>query len=295
MSETSNLYFLQQQMARAIMRPLHGESMQEQWLDGSSMLRVAAEFIKPNKRLNSFQRLEIYNQQYWFRLLESLQDDFPALNTILGGERFDALAVAYLSRYPSRSYTLNQLGEHLAKFILEEPSFTDKSQKLAYETACLEWAEMVAFSAEAKPPLDQVDLQTANPAELVLHMQPHISFLELSYALDNFLLQLDKNPHKSVESNAFIARAKQLNKISRPRKQHNYLAVYKLNDSVYYKRLTEDQFILLKSLQKGLTLTAACSELLSSLNNSSGASDLPRKLQKYFADWTELGWFSKCL
>jgi hypothetical protein len=38
---------------------------------------VAAEFIKPNDRLSSFERLEIYNRQYWFRVLDCLYDDYP--------------------------------------------------------------------------------------------------------------------------------------------------------------------------------------------------------------------------
>ena len=36
------------------------------------MRAAASEFIKPNDRLSSFERLEIYNRQYWFRLLDCL-------------------------------------------------------------------------------------------------------------------------------------------------------------------------------------------------------------------------------
>ena len=45
--------------------------------DGRPMRTVAGEFIKPNDRLTSFERLEIYNRQYWFRLLSSFAEDFP--------------------------------------------------------------------------------------------------------------------------------------------------------------------------------------------------------------------------
>ena len=97
--------------------------MRKQWIDGGDTHDVAAQFIKPNKDLNSLERLEIYNQQYWIRFLDSLQDDFPGLHTILGDERFERLCVAYLTDYPSRSYSLNSLGEHLPKFILKKPEF----------------------------------------------------------------------------------------------------------------------------------------------------------------------------
>jgi len=49
--------------------------MQPHTRDGKSMHDVAAEFIKPNDRLSSFERLEIYNRQYWFRVLASLDED----------------------------------------------------------------------------------------------------------------------------------------------------------------------------------------------------------------------------
>jgi len=51
-------------MASALFRPLTPEwGMQKRWTDGSRMDELAAGFIKPNDRLSSFERLEIYNRQ----------------------------------------------------------------------------------------------------------------------------------------------------------------------------------------------------------------------------------------
>jgi hypothetical protein len=50
-------------MSAALFRPLTPQwGMQKHWTDGSRMHDVAAEFIKPNDRLSSFERLEIYNR-----------------------------------------------------------------------------------------------------------------------------------------------------------------------------------------------------------------------------------------
>src|SRR5215472_9984008 len=93
---------LQQKMARAVMTPLTpSEHMRPVSANGRSMRRVAAEFIKPNDRLTSFERLEIYNRQYWFRILSALSDDFPGLRAIIGESRFDKMAVEYLYDCPS--------------------------------------------------------------------------------------------------------------------------------------------------------------------------------------------------
>ena len=74
---------LQRTMARAVMQPLtSSERMQRRAPDGGPMKRYASRFIKPNDRLTSFERLEIYNRQYWFRVLSALSEDFPGLHAV---------------------------------------------------------------------------------------------------------------------------------------------------------------------------------------------------------------------
>jgi uncharacterized protein (UPF0276 family) len=108
LAEATDLMQLRQRtMARAVMQPLtSSERMQRRAPDGGPMKRYASRFIKPNDRLTSFERLEIYNRQYWFRVLSALIEDFPGLRAVLGERRFDAMAKAYLIANPSRSFTL---------------------------------------------------------------------------------------------------------------------------------------------------------------------------------------------
>ena len=37
------------------------------------------ELVKPNDRLTSTERLNIYHRQYWYRILDSFNEDFPGL------------------------------------------------------------------------------------------------------------------------------------------------------------------------------------------------------------------------
>src|SRR5262249_57894393 len=68
----------QKQMARAVMPPLApGDNMQHRVPGMGDMRRYAARFIKPNDRLTSFERLELYNRQYWWRVLAPMREDFP--------------------------------------------------------------------------------------------------------------------------------------------------------------------------------------------------------------------------
>jgi len=277
---TANLQDIQSLMAQAIMRPLDATTQE-----------IAAELIKPNQVLNSFGRLEIYNKQYWMRVLESLEEDFPGLKAILGTERFEALSVAYLTRYPSTSYTLNNLGKHLAAFIHEQPSLTYPDIELAYEMACFEWAEIMAYDAQSYSPLKAESLRGLAASNIVLQLQPHITLLELNYALDNFLARLDNRAPKSVESNAVLLRIKKSQKISKPKKQHIFIAVHRLNNAVYHKRLNGDQFFLLKALASGQTLGHACQEFVEQKATEQSADNLEQKFSQYFSTWMELNWF----
>jgi len=84
------LLTLQRAVARAVMQPLTlSERMQRTAPGGGRMSAYATRYIKPNNRLTAFERLEIYNRQYWFRVLGSMAEDFPGLRAILGQRRFE--------------------------------------------------------------------------------------------------------------------------------------------------------------------------------------------------------------
>src|SRR5882757_6822419 len=97
-----SLLSIQRRMARAVMTPLTpAERMRPTAPDGLSLRKVAADIIKPNDRLTSFERLEIYNRQYWFRVLSAFAEDFPGLRAVVGPVAFDKLTRVYLAEHPS--------------------------------------------------------------------------------------------------------------------------------------------------------------------------------------------------
>src|SRR5271170_8210465 len=127
-----NLLALQRQMAAAVMPPLTpNERMRHVAPNGRSLRAVANKIIKPNDRLTSFERLEIYNRQYWFRVLSGFAEDFPGLRAILGERGFDAISKAYLQDCPSRSFTLRNLGSRLEHWLRKHPSLTGSRKDLA--------------------------------------------------------------------------------------------------------------------------------------------------------------------
>src|ERR1700679_1644056 len=149
-----NLLELQRRMEEDVRRPLTADfEMQRMAEDGQSTEELAASYISPNARLSSFERLEIYNRQYWFRLISVVSEDFPTLNAVLGQRRFDALILAYLAENPSTSWTLRDLGARLPAFLESHPEFGGRRHRLAVDIARLEWAYVEAFDGGRRPPL----------------------------------------------------------------------------------------------------------------------------------------------
>ncbi len=289
----TNLRAIQRAFAEGVTRPLTADhQMQQKWTDGKSAQEVAGTFIKPNDRLSSFERLEIYNKQYWFRLLDSLYEDFPGLRTVIGENRFHDLSVAYLMKYPSRSFSLRDLGDRLEKFLVREPQWLEPHSRLARDIVRLEWAHIIAFDGAELPPLD-VDslLGSGNPAELRLGIQPYLTFLACEYPVDNFLLAVRRREEPRGEaSNAVTERIprKAQKKLKFPKPEKIYLAVHRQENSVWYKRLDPEAYLICAALQKGLPLQTACER---AFRRKKAGEKFGATLQEWFAQWASFGWF----
>jgi hypothetical protein len=289
---------LQALMASAIFRPLTAhDRMQPRWTDGRKTSALADEFIKPNDRLSAFERLEIYNRVYWFRILDCIYDDYPGLRVILGERKFMRLVTAYLARYPSSSFTLRDLGQHLEKFLSERPEMTAPNRELALDMARFEWAQVVAFDGEAKPRIQTDDLLETTPAKLRLALQPYLSLLELNYAVDKFLVAIKKREAdvlRDEASNTFESMPRVASRKLRPRlpkRERIYLAVHRYENTLYFKRLEPEAFAILQELARGQTLEKACATAFGRSKRTD--VDWSRRVQEWFHDWSALGWFCR--
>ena len=281
-------------MADAVMRPLaSGDTMQSRWKDGQPMKKIAAGFIKPNNRLSSFERLEIYNRQYWFRLHDCFYDDYPGLRAVLGDRRFARLAQAYLTQHPSSSFSLRNLGRHLLEFLTEQPEWAGQDRQLALDMVRLEWAQIEAFDNEAKLPLTLDSMQEIDPARTRLQLQPHLTLLELSYPVDEFLLQVKRADRLRDEaSNAMEAQPSRVRRRLKRRLKpvQVFLAVHRHKDTVFYKRLEPGAFCVLSAFRSPTTISQACQQLGAVQGDP---AELGEKIRSWFRAWAGLGWLCR--
>jgi len=287
------LHALQRAVARAVMQPLtSSERMQRKAPGGGRMSAYAARYIKPNERLTSFERLEIYNRQYWFRVLASLAEDYPGLRAVLGGRRFESMCKAYLTEHPSRSFTLRNLGARLETWLRENPLWLRGRRVLALDMVRLEWADIEAFDGQAKPALRSEDLIEVDATKLHLGIQPYVQLLELHYPVDDLLLEVkhgDDTPDRA--SNAVQERRKhsKVRAVVKLEPAQIFLAVHRLDYSVYFRRIEPEEFALLNALRNGKTVERAVESAFR--KSSVPAVERAAFVQHSFQTWATLGWF----
>ena len=288
-----NLLELQRRMATDVTRPLTADfCMQPSTEDGSSVEEIAASYIKPNDRLSSFDRLEIYNRQYWFRVIGAVAEDFSALQAVLGSRRFDALVLAYLHENPSTSFTLRNLGAKLPKWLEAHPEYSSRRRQLALDVARLEWAYVEAYDGAAAPALSESDFSSLT-GESRLLLQPHVQLLALRYPVDELVLAVHQaNPSMGIVSNA-APEHRQTKRTYLPsmRRSATYLAVHRFDNTVYYRRLEREAYLLLSSLQQQVPLEEAIETAFATSKLT--AEEQAAKIQEYFAHDAKLGWFCR--
>jgi Putative DNA-binding domain len=286
---------LQKAVARAVMQPLtRNERMQRVGPGGEKMHAYAARYIKPNDRLSSFERLEIYNRQYWFRLLSSMIEDFPGLRAVLGWQRFESMCKAYLTECPSQSFTLRNLGARLETWLRQNRGWIRDRRELALDMVRLEWADIEAFDGQAKPALRPEDLREIDVPNLKLGLQPYVRLLELHYPVDDLLLDV-KHGEETTDfaSNAVQERRKRskVRAVAKLEPAQIFLAVHRLDFSVYFRRIEPEEFTLLSTLQSGKTIERAIE--LAFQKSAVPVAERAAFVQHSFQTWATLGWFCR--
>jgi len=163
------------------------------------------------------------------------------------------------------------------------------------DVARLEWDYVEAFDRASLPPLSTADLAGLLP-DSTLSLQPHLQLLDLRYPVDEVVLAIRKaTPEIDIVSNA-AAERKTTPRVSLPRIRRSpvYLAVHRFDNSVYYRRIDREAFLLLSAVRNGDPITIVIEKAFA--QSGLEAREQASKIREYFAHASELGWFTstKC-
>jgi hypothetical protein len=256
---------IQREFFAALQMPLRGTSRRSTELppcsEGHSQefLAKAEELMKPGDNLSSAERLELYHRQYWFRVLDSVADDFPVLRRMAGEETFWTLLEGYLQAFPSESYTLRHLGRAVAKFVAGWEGIDATRRRWFSAVAELEYAAMETFEAAGREPLPPERI-----ASEVLELQPHVRLVKVSVPADLCFTWETFEPSQE---------------------ETTCVAVWRGAKGAHMQRLDAVEYVLLERLREGKSLEELFADPVE-------PEPTAAEVQQWFAEWQSRGWIT---
>lgn len=234
------------------------------------ILEDAKSHILKSPTLEPFQRIEIYNQQYWWRLLKTLHDFFPFLVRLYGYYDFNKMiGIPYLLAHRPVHWSLNGIGTKLPEWI--QRNYKKKDKQLAVDAAKLDCAFLAIFFRNKYPPMGPEDAQL----EKTLYLQPHVELFSFPYDLFLFRKEMNSQSAEYWCEHPF----------PKLKKETSYFKLFLSRSSnVVWTKIDKTEYLILEQFKKGATLDTICTwleEQPEEIRNSAEQS-----LQNWFKEWT---------
>ena len=213
------------------------------------------------------QRLGIYHDAYRLRLMETLCNDYPALQLIIEEAEFSQLMLEYIAMHPSHHPSLRWFGAKLPQFLGEHPKWKD--QLAIIELAVFEWAQIMAFDAANTEPATLADLQALPPTEwltLQLTFQPALHIIHCT-------------SNAPTLWNALIKDAKHIDIELKERPQA--WLIWRDNLNVVYRPLDAIEAWCIQAFLRNENFASVCEGLCDWLP----ADEVPLKTVQYLQQW----------
>ncbi len=257
--------------------------------------------ITRSRALSAAERLAIYANAYHTRLLECLGEVYPMLKRTLGEEAFDGFAFGYLQEYPSRSYTLNELGRHFPRYLEEtrptadsaesqsgptdsannEPALMEDWPDFLIDLVRLEWAiydvfDGVGVEGQALLRADQLSgIPPERWPQVQLEPVPCLQLLATRFPVNDYYTALRK-----ANDNEAIAV---------PSSCESFVALTRRLFIVRRYNLSRTEFELLQAIKNGRSLGQAVEHAASVTDDD--MDKLAANLKLWFRNWTAEGFF----
>ena len=194
--------------------------------------------IAPSPTLNSEERMGIYKQQYWWRLLTILQEHFPSLVRLFGYEELNhKILEPYLTNNPVQDWFLSCLGWDLPSWL--EGNYREKDAPLVLNLARLDAAYVsLAF-------LDKIPSQ-ALQEDKTLYLQPFVLLFEFDVDLFAFRTKLLEQEPSYWDSHDFPELKKG--------KRKKHFILFRQQEVNSYEKITPTFFALLCRFKGGAKL-----------------------------------------
>jgi len=166
-------------------------------------------WIAADSEAAALERLDVYANMYFFRLLDLLRQDYPNLAKLVGDDAFHNLVTGYLLAYPSDRPSLRWVGRHLPEYL--EAHELGRHVPAAASLARLEWVRGEVFDLEDTPIATMADLAGATAetwSAMRLELVPALRLIDLDVRVLPLWLALERGdaerPDAPAESIAVL-------------------------------------------------------------------------------------------
>jgi hypothetical protein len=226
--------------------------------------------VRGDDRLSAEDRVDIYANMYFYRLLDVLKEDFPATLKVLGDDNFHNLATGYLLEYPPTEPSVLYCGRHLADYLRDHPLRTNAPY--VADLAMLERAVVEAFHGPDARVLESEQLRAIAPEKwpaLKLRTHPAVQVLKLKWQVVA-LLQAVEGHREWKPADAGIVE----------------VIVWRRNSRVFYRELEKVEVRAIASLSKGVRFAKIC-DLIDADRDTT--RDPVAELNRLLARWLDDG------
>jgi Putative DNA-binding domain len=228
---------------------------------GMSVLPWIAADTLPGR--TALDRLAVYGNGYFARLLGTLQLAYPRLESALGAGPFRELIAAHLLRRPSTSPSLADLGAGMATTLRE--SRLAAGSPWVVDLACLERAAAEVWLAGTGPFPPLAPPPGTGWDDARLELSPAVRLLDLGWDVAAW------KPGAAP-----------------PEAREHLLVVWRTGSSTEVEALETGPGLLLGALADGSSLAEACG-----IAEFSGLS--AESVGVLFSEWTGRGWFARAV
>jgi hypothetical protein len=237
--------------------------------------REVTDVIAGDARASAVERLDVYANMYFFRILDVLRADYPKLAAVLDGDAFHDLATDYLQAHPSRHPSLRFVGAALPGFLAAHRAAARRPW-LA-ELAALEWARVDVFDRADAAAVSREALAALAPegfAELALAPVPACALVPAAWAVEDLWRALEAGDGDGAPLPP-----------PAPAPAGHALLVWRRGVTVHHRPVEAGERFALERLLARTTFGTLCADLGEVLGSEPAAAELAaRCLAQWLAD-----------
>ncbi len=224
-------------------------------------------------RFSAMERVNIYANMYFHRLLDAIKEEFPAASEVLGDLNFHNLITGYLAEYPPAHPSITEASRHLAEFVSGSPLLA--RWPFVVDLVRLERALIEVFLGPDDKPLGFDDLRAITPERwqgLRIGAHPAVAVLECGWQVDEVL--------RAVE---------QGQPFQPPIQEPRSILVWRKNHEVYYRALDEVEQSAFEMIRRGSEFGAVCEAIAAETSESTAPATMSQMLSRWLRDGVLVG------